>query len=180
MGLRRVPSTSSASGVWDCDEQSLAKRAGVWPVIGQAWRYYRLSGFASTTLNENSADLTEIELYVNDSVQTISSVTSNVSWTAAGQDISEIIDGVISDGSRALRDFWNPAGVTITLDLGSSAAITHIKIYSLYTQPRFPASFTLSGSNDNASYTTIGTITCGTSFTSLGGNVFASEKLQLP
>lgn len=31
MGLRRVPSTGSASGVWDCDEQSLAKRAGIWP-----------------------------------------------------------------------------------------------------------------------------------------------------
>lgn len=31
MGLRRVPSTGSASGVWDSDEQSLAKRAGIWP-----------------------------------------------------------------------------------------------------------------------------------------------------
>ena len=31
MGLRRVPSSVSASGVWDSDEQSLAKRAGIWP-----------------------------------------------------------------------------------------------------------------------------------------------------
>lgn len=31
LGSRRVPSTSSARGVWTANEQSLAKRAGIWP-----------------------------------------------------------------------------------------------------------------------------------------------------
>lgn len=32
LGSRRVPSSGSASGMWDCDEQSVARRAGIWPV----------------------------------------------------------------------------------------------------------------------------------------------------
>ena len=31
MGSRRVPSTVLASGVWNWDEQSVARRAGIWP-----------------------------------------------------------------------------------------------------------------------------------------------------
>lgn len=31
LGVRRVPSTGSASGLWTPNEQSLAKRAGIWP-----------------------------------------------------------------------------------------------------------------------------------------------------
>jgi hypothetical protein len=31
IGVRRVPTTSNASGIWDADEQSLAKRAAIWP-----------------------------------------------------------------------------------------------------------------------------------------------------
>ena len=31
IGVRRVPSTSLAPGVWTQDEQSVAKRAGIWP-----------------------------------------------------------------------------------------------------------------------------------------------------
>jgi hypothetical protein len=34
MGVRKVPTTGTASGVWDQNEQSVAKRAGIWPVTG--------------------------------------------------------------------------------------------------------------------------------------------------
>jgi hypothetical protein len=34
IGPRRVPSTGSASGVWDLEEQKLAKGAGIWPLPG--------------------------------------------------------------------------------------------------------------------------------------------------
>jgi hypothetical protein len=34
IGPRRVPSTGSASGVWDPEEQKLAKGAGIWPISG--------------------------------------------------------------------------------------------------------------------------------------------------
>jgi hypothetical protein len=32
MGVRKVPATGSASGLWVSNEQSLAKRAGIWPL----------------------------------------------------------------------------------------------------------------------------------------------------
>lgn len=34
LGVRRVPATGSASGLWVPNEQSLAKRAGIWPLVG--------------------------------------------------------------------------------------------------------------------------------------------------
>ena len=34
LGARRVPTTSSASGLWVPNEQSLAKRAAIWPISG--------------------------------------------------------------------------------------------------------------------------------------------------
>ena len=183
IGTRRVPTLQSASGLWLPNEQSVAKRTGIWPLVGQAYRYYKLSNFAATPLDANAADLTEIELFATESVQTISSASSNVSWTEGGPaGISAIIDGVKSSGSRALKQGWNSVQPTaiITLDMGSTQVITHIKIYSLYPQPRFPESFTLSGSNNNLDYTVIAIINCGTNFASLGGDVFASEKLALP
>jgi hypothetical protein len=32
MGVRKVPTTGTATGVWDQNEQSVAKRANIWPV----------------------------------------------------------------------------------------------------------------------------------------------------
>jgi hypothetical protein len=36
MGVRKVPTTGAASGVWVPNEQVLAKRAGIWPIVGPA------------------------------------------------------------------------------------------------------------------------------------------------
>ena len=33
LGLRKVPTTGSASGLWFQNEQSVAKRAGIWPAV---------------------------------------------------------------------------------------------------------------------------------------------------
>ena len=32
LGVRRTPTTGSASGIWVPNEQSLAKRAAIWPI----------------------------------------------------------------------------------------------------------------------------------------------------
>lgn len=66
MGLRRVPSAGSASGVWDCDEQSLARRAGIWPStlgLGDPYwnnvtRLYSFSGETITDLSLTGSDPT--------------------------------------------------------------------------------------------------------------------------
>lgn len=47
MGSRRVPGVTLASGVWNWDEQSVAKRAGIWPV--PPGTYSQSSVYAGTT-----------------------------------------------------------------------------------------------------------------------------------
>ena len=34
LGVRKVPTQESASGLWALNEQSMAKRAGIWPILG--------------------------------------------------------------------------------------------------------------------------------------------------
>lgn len=180
LGKQRVSSIEMAPGLWTPNEQSVAKRAGAWPLSpGDAGRYYRFSNFADTSLANNTLDLTEIELYDSDLKHTGITCSANFSWTLGSSSI--LVDGIADSSNRAYKDSWSTILPTaqITFDLGSTQAISHVKIFSLYQQPRFPASFDLLKSNDNVTYTPFGRVTVGTSFTSLGGNVFASEKVSI-
>lgn len=178
IGVRRVPTTDSASGLWVPNEQSLAKRAAIWPSPpAPAARYYRLANFANTTLSSDTFDLSEVEVYDGNTKHTGITVTINFSWTSGFN--SYLVDGDTSASSRSYKDGWSgvQSTATITLDLGSAKSVNYIKIFSLYSQPRFPASFDFQTSSDNSTFTTRATVTVGTSFTSLGGNVYSSEKV---
>lgn len=180
LGKQRVPTTSSASGLWVPNEQSLARRAGIWPAgAGAGYRYWRLANFADTSLNSDTIDLGEIEVYDGETKHTGITCTTNFGWTS-GED-SYLVDGIANTTVRAYNASWggNYVTGTITLDLGSPKPVTHIKIYSLYSQPRFPASFDLLRSADNSTYTTVATVTVGTSFTDLGGSVYSSAKVAI-
>ena len=177
LGVRRVPTTGSAPGVWVPNEQVLAQRAAIWPNFTGSIRYYRFSNFAATSLDSNAIDLSEIELYAGDTKHT--GITCTTSWAFDGGSASLLVNGDTTD--RAYYVGWSSiqSTATITFDLGSAKAITHVQIYSLYTQPRFPASFDLQGSADNSSWTTIATVTVGTSFTFVSGVVYTSGKVTV-
>jgi hypothetical protein len=178
-GVKRTTTTGSAPGVWTLEEQAIAKRAGIWPVFGLSYRYWRLANFADTALNFNTIDMGEIEVYDGEIKHTGITCTTNFGWSS-GQD-SYLVDGIANTGVRAYNSGWggNYVTGTITLDLGSPKLVTHIKIFSLYSQPRFPASFDLQSSADNSTYTTVATVTVGTSFTDLGGSVYSSAKVAV-
>lgn len=182
MGVRKVSAASSASGLWFQNEQSVAKRAGIWPVTsGTAYRYWRFANFANTTLNALSFDLTEIEL--NDSSGIITGITAsaNFAWTIGTS--ARLTDGNKSSAGadRALRDSWPTYQPTATLsfDLGSAKTVVSLRIWSLFAQPRFPASFDLQVSPDGTTYTTYSTVTVGTSFVDQGGTVYASAVVTV-
>jgi hypothetical protein len=123
------------------------------------YRFYRLSGFAGTSLASNTLDLTELEMYDSDgTLIPISHAIINFGLT--GGSASLLYDGVIGVSSRAYRSSWaSVASPTITLDAGTGLRVpaTGIRVVSLYTQPRVPASFIVSGSNDSLNYEVLGT-----------------------
>ena len=166
MGVRRTPTGSAASGLWFQNEQSVAKRAAIWPSTG-VYRYYRLDTFANTSLNANTIEIAEVELYNDNTV--ITGVTATGSFTWDGGSYASIVDGSTSD--RSYKESWSgiQSSATITFDMGSAVAPpTHIRIFVSYGGglygPRFPASFNFNASNEsNANFVSLATITVGTS-----------------
>jgi len=180
MGVRRTPTDAAASGLWFHNEQSVAQRAGVWPIPAgpKDARYFRLANFANTALNSNTLDFGEIELYDQETKHTGITCTTNITWTS-GQD-SFLVDGT-PEATRSYTQEWSgiQSTATITLDLGSTKTVSHIKIFSLFQQPRFPASFDLQKSADNVTYQTVATVIVGTSFTYVSGATYASNKVGI-
>jgi hypothetical protein len=180
MGVRRVPTAGAASGLWFQNEQSVAQRAAIWPAApaSNEARYFRLAVFADTALDSNTLDFGEIEVYDGDTKHTGIICTSNITWQS-GQN-SFLVDGITSTSTRSYVQTWSSirSTATITLDLGSTKTVSHIKIFSLYTQPRFPASFDLQSSADNVTYGTVTTVTVGT-LSLVSGVTYSSDKVAI-
>ena len=76
LGSRRVPTTSSASGLWVPNEQSLAKRAGIWPTGGDPYfanvsLLLHMDGSnGSTTFTDSSPAPSTISAYGNAAIST--------------------------------------------------------------------------------------------------------------
>lgn len=181
LGVRKVPTTGSASGLWFQNEQSVAQRAGIWPVNAvNTARYFRLANFADTALDGNTLHFGEIEVYDGDTKHTSITCTSNISWEQG--DDSSLVDGITSTTPAAYIQTWSSIRTTstITLDLGSAKTVTHIKIFCLYAGNRFPASFDLQSSADNASYGYLATVTVGTlSLVSGLSYTYSSSKVAI-
>lgn len=178
IGPRRTTGFSGASGVWTPNEQVHLLRGNLWPSPAFQ-RYWQMDRFANTTLNNNTLDLTEIKFYENGIL--LSGITCT---TSSGTGANVLVDGFDSDvSSRFLINAnWSSVQSTfwIRFDFGQARRITSIDIRSLYTQPRFPASFVLSSSATNGSgYVDVAPVTVGTSFTALGGNVFSSGQVTV-
>jgi hypothetical protein len=183
MGVRRTPTGSAASGLWFQNEQSVAKRAAIWPSTG-VYRYYRLDTFANTSLNANTFEIAEVELYNDNTV--ITGVTATGSFTWDGGSYASIVDGSTSD--RNYTSSWSgiQGSATITFDLGSAVAPpTHIRIFVSYGGglygPRFPASFNFNASNEsNANFVSLATVTVGTSLNEVSQDLlYVTNKVAI-
>jgi hypothetical protein len=182
-GAKRNTSTLAASGMWMLEEQNLAKRAGLWPVVTTTLttRYLRFANFAATTLNDDTLDLAEIQFYNVDTVLTGITTTMNFTFTG-GNSGAGLTDGSLT--GRYYREAWNASyrsTATISFDLGSVKTVTSTEIYIYYENnfgPRFPATFDVLVSSDGTNYTTYATLSKGTS-TLYSGDVYKTAKLAL-
>jgi hypothetical protein len=183
MGVRRTPTGGAASGLWFQNEQSVAKRAAIWPSTG-VYRYYRLDTFANTSLNANTFEIAEVELYNDNTV--ITGVTATGSFTWDSGSYASIVDGSTSD--RNYKSSWSgiQSSATITFDMGSAVAPpTHIRIFVSYGGglygPRFPASFNFNASNEsNANFVSLATVTVGTSLNEVSQDLlYVTNKVAI-
>lgn len=179
LGVRKVPSLAAASGLWMPNEQSVAKRAEIWPLVKAVTRYYRFNNFAATSLNSNTIDLAEIRFYNGDTVLTGITTTTSFSWGSGSA--SALTNGNLTD--RSYYESWSTAQptATISFDFGSPTLITHVEIYIYYETaagPRFPATFDMQSSSDGSSYTQYATVTKG-AVTVYSGVVDKTAKLAV-
>jgi hypothetical protein len=183
MGVRKVPTTEAAQGMWSPNEQSVAQRAGIWPVVTTTLttRYLRFANFAATTLNDDVLHLAEVQFYNVDTVLTGITTTMNFTFVG-GNSGAGLTDGVLT--GAYYRDAWNASyrsTATISFDLGSVKTVTSTEIYIYYENnfgPRFPATFDVLVSSDGTNYTTYATLSKGTS-TLYSGDVYKTAKLAL-
>jgi hypothetical protein len=151
------------------------------PPTGYSYRYFRFTNFASTALNGDALDLSEIQFFNSDFSQlTGITSTSNITWSG-GLD-SYLADGTISASTnRSYKTSWDSvrSSSTMSFDLGSKKTVRHIRVISCFTQPRFPASFDLQGSDDGSTYTTLATVTVGTPATAYGTNLTATAIVAI-
>lgn len=93
LGVRRVPTTNSASGLWDSNEQVLAKRANIWPYgpneipgIGEAFGGGFFAGFISHTANSVATHALIVAPKATGATGLTYALTTNYSWKTAGSD----------------------------------------------------------------------------------------------
>ena len=79
MGVRRVPTVSSASGLWFPNEQSMARRDGIWPPMGDPyWSSVSLllhmnGSNGSTTFTDSSSNNYTVTAYGHAQISTAQS-----------------------------------------------------------------------------------------------------------
>ena len=119
MGVRKVPTTGSASGLWFQNEQSVAKRAGIWPVSGgvdiNVITYSQSSVYSGTSAATNAAMTDGLQT----GTQTATDAGNNgIPWIKMDLQSSFTIDRVvIGNASGSVPPGGWSAGYTNNLDL---------------------------------------------------------------
>ena len=140
MGLRKVPTTGTATGVWVSNEQVLAKRAGIWPGSDPYWNNVSLllqmqGTNGSTTFTDSSSNALTATVVGNAQIS-----TARFKWGAS----SGLFDGAGDRISFTLAsaigtsDFCLEAWVYIVarsasmalINIGDSVSSAGILLYS--------------------------------------------------
>ena len=171
MGVRRTPTTGAASGLWFQNEQSVAKRAVIWPEVATGYRYWRFDQF--TVTNNGVLEIGEFAL-VNSSGY-LSGTTWFNSGVMYGQGTQNLTIPALTDAVYNARAFQIldtiDSAAYLQYDHGSAISPTGFK-YSSFFKPveRYITGVRVRASNDGTNFTAIKTFTGLAAYTSNNGN----------
>jgi hypothetical protein len=166
LGKRRVPTVGVASGLWLPNEQSVARRDGIWPEFVIGYRYWRFDQFTTT-----SAGVLEIGEFA---LVNGSGYLSGNTWYNSGvmyevptgnTTIAALTNGVYNARAFQLLDTVSPAAY-LQYDHGSAISPLGFK-YSSFFRPveRHITGVRVSASNDGTNFTVVKTFGGLTAYT---------------
>jgi hypothetical protein len=161
IGADRTTTIGTAIGVWTPGEQIKAKRGGVWPLVGLAFRYFRWTITANRAVGSGVSTLTSAsEFRIRNGAADVSMASATIAATtivdSGGTPIANLIDGSVDTKMISINETL-PRSVTI--DIGSLVACTGYRWFTSETTGRDPVSWTVEGSADNTTYILLDTKT---------------------
>jgi hypothetical protein len=145
IGADRTTTIGTAIGVWTPGEQIKAKRGGVWPLVGLAFRYFRWT-ITEFRIRNGAADVSMAS----------ATIAATTIVDSGGTPIANLIDGSVDTKMISINETL-PRSVTI--DIGSLVACTGYRWFTSETTGRDPVSWTVEGSADNTTYILLDTKT---------------------
>jgi len=129
MGVRRTPTTSAASGLWFQNEQSVAKRAGIWPLSNDPyWANVSLllhmdGSDGSTTFTDSSSNALSITVSGSTALSTAQIKFGTASGSFTNGKLTAPSSSALSMDGDFTIEFWvYRTGTTGDLDSIVSAA----------------------------------------------------------
>ncbi len=166
IGIRKVPTTNDASGVWNIRDAAKAKKDGIWPnafVSARYWRILQTQNSWNTTAGIYHGALYTIDMH---STQTATSESRLTGTSFAASSIDSDPYAASKAGDNNASTFW-ACGVQATPHWWSVDFSIPVRVSSLYLLP-FNAGgantgycatqYALQYSNDNSNWTTVATI----------------------
>lgn len=140
LGVRRVPTTGSASGLWMPNEQSVAKRAGIWSGSDPHWNNVRLllhmqGANGSTTFTDSSIDARTATVVGNAQISTARFKwgTSSGLFDGAGDRISFTLASSIGTSDFCLEGWFyitTLAATVALIGIGDNSTGSGILLYA--------------------------------------------------
>ena len=158
IGKDRTTNLVTASGVWTPGEQIKARRTNIWPTTATGYRYIRWTITAQKVPGTNSVQASEFNL-INGATNLDMSGATIVASPAGSVDPNNIKDGntatkwIVLTSTAPLPHFF-------TFDMTTVTAFTGYRWATANDTPaRDPVSWTVAGSLDNSTFTTLDTET---------------------
>ena len=162
IGKDRTITLAEAKGVWTPAEQIKARRTDIWPVTATGYRYIRWTITAIKTPASNAVQASEFNLI--DGVTNVSMTAAEMDASPAGAFGSGDTVNNLKDANTATKWVVNtgatPLPHIITFDMTTVTAFTGYRWATANdVEGRDPVSWTVSGSLDDITYTTLDTET---------------------
>ena len=162
IGKDRTTTLAAAVGVWTPGEQIKAQRNNIWPVTATGYRYIRWTITAIKTPASNAVQASEFTLVngITDVVMTGAEMSTDPAGAFGSGDTVNNLKDANTATKWVVNTGATPLPHIITFDMGTVTAFTAYRWATANdVEGRDPVSWTVSGSLDNSTFTTLNTQT---------------------